>query len=149
MQPGEPGSDEISRAVEMMENRIAVAELTSALSSGMARGSVGPDMDTSLVVLSALDEAIDLVTEMGCQSPQVQQLVTAAGLVRELRAALLGGYWESVQSVLEETGERHTPRVCAQVGDPFWVTIGPLDHRAACSCACVHCTCLSHQHDRA
>ena len=134
MQPGEPGSDEISRAVEMMENRIAVAELTSALSSGMARGSVGPDMDTSLVVLSALDEAIDLVTEMGCQSPQVQQLVTAAGLVRELRAALLGGYWESVQSVLEETGERHTPRGCvSMVGDPCWLG----HHRAACSRACV------------
>lgn len=105
----------------MMENRIAVSELTSALSSGMARGSVGPDMDTSQVVLSALDEAIDLVTEMGCQSQQVQHLVTAAGLVRELRAALLGGYWESVQSVLEETGACGTGKAGCSGCGRCWV----------------------------
>ena len=104
VQPGEPGAAEIGAAIEMMENRIAIAELTAALSSGGASGAVGPDMDTSTISLQALDEAIDAVTEMGCQSTAAQSLLSAANLIRELRAALLGGYWESVQSVLEETG---------------------------------------------
>jgi sugar diacid utilization regulator len=91
---------ELQLAQDELDNRAILAQLTSALRSGVASGAVGA-IRIDAIDINVLDEALTYVRTLGVKSSEASQLVATAQAVRKLRVALRAGSMGDAREVLE------------------------------------------------
>lgn len=93
--------DEVKLISSELNNRIILSELSQALSTGRAGGTL-ERIDTSTVRTNALAEAIERARVLGCETEQAVFLSALAKVVKSLRRNLVESNWKSVLSFANE-----------------------------------------------
>lgn len=108
---------ELSFVQDELENRAALANLRTALTSGRPSGSVG-SLDTTTVSTTVLADALALVNRMGVKTDLARQLLASAEMVMQVRTALLKGEWDELELLFDEVGKREV--LAATEGKDAW-----------------------------
>ena len=82
----EEADAEIKSVQDLKDDRSIVIDLTAAMSSGFATGSIG-NKHTDSIDLVTLDTAIAFATKLGCKTREANQLLQNAKLIRQIRLA--------------------------------------------------------------
>ena len=77
---------EINAVQDMKNDRTIILELTKAISTGHATGTIG-NRDTSTIDLVTLDTAIAHALKLGCRTREAKRILQNARLIRQIRLA--------------------------------------------------------------
>ncbi|CAK9109242.1 High molecular weight form of myosin-1 (High molecular weight form of myosin I) (HMWMI) [Durusdinium trenchii] len=88
--------DEVTLVQEELNNRTIISELTRALESGRAVGTVG-ELDLDVVEVSSLEADIVDANELGCKTKEAKALLENANMVLVLRKALVEQDWDALE----------------------------------------------------